>query len=407
MKHWAIAWRNVVRNRRRSLLTGGIVVFGFASFALAGGFMAQTFHGLRDSSIRSGLGHLQFAHARAFDQSEETTLEHGLTKTAEIIGILSKDAAVDVVMPRIEFFGLVTAGARSVPFMGLGVDPVAEAKGSDIPASVGTGKWLTPGLREVVLGRGLAQALNANVGDTLTLLATTPEGTLNAVDASVAGIADVMVKELSDRYLATTLPLAQELLNVSDVVSKVSIVLHEPSDEIETGARLLPLLQPLAPGLSVKRWDELAVFYGQVKMLYIGIFSFMGAILMVVVFLAAINATLMTVTERTREIGTLRAMGARTAAVIRNFVIEGILLALAASGVGTLLSLLVTLALNATGIVLPPPPGSTHGFPIHVQFFPLAYLIAALAMTATLAIASYFPTRRAARAPIVESLAHV
>lgn len=374
MNHWIIAWRNVVRNRRRSLLSGGIVVFGFISFALAGGFMAQSFNGLRESTLRSGLGHLQFAYPGTFDQSQDATLEHGLTNSDVIGAILAKDPAVAVVMPRIEFFGLATAGARSVPFMGLGVDPVAEAQGSDIPASVHQGHWLMAGQHEVVLGRGLAQHLNAKVGDTLTLLATTPDGILNAVDANVAGIADVLIKELSDRYLATTLTLAQELLNVTNVASKVSVGLREPADEIDSGKRLLAKLLPLSPGISVKRWDELAVFYAQVKMLYIGIFGFMGAILMVVVFLAAINTTLMTVTERTREIGTLRAMGARTDSVIKNFVLEAVLLGLAASGAGAALSIVISLALNATGIELPPPPGSTHGFPIHIQFFPVSYL---------------------------------
>ena len=407
MNPWVIAWRNVVRNRRRSLLSGGIVVFGFTSFALAGGFMAQSFHGLRESTIHSGLGHLQFANAGAFDESDDTTLQHGLDNTDALIAALSQDPAVQVVMPRIEFFGLASAGARSIPFMGVGVDALAEARGSDIPASVHQGHWLTPGQREVVIGRGLARHLNAKVGDTLTLLATTPDGVLNAVDANVVGIADVLVKELSDRYLATPLPLAQELLNVSNVASKISVDLHEPADVAASGQRLLAKLRPLSPGISVKRWDELATFYAQVKMLYIGIFGFMGVILMVVVFLAAINTTLMTVTERTREIGTLRALGARRGVLVKHFVAEAILLSLVASAAGALLSIAISLALNATGIVLPPPPGSTHGFPIHIQFFPASYLVATLAMTLTLAMAAYFPARRAARASIVTSLAHV
>ena len=404
---WAIAWRNVMRNRRRSLLTGGIVVFGFVSFALAGGFMAQTFQGLRDNAVRGGLGHLQFAHARSFDHSADATLEYALTNTAGIAAVLVRDPAVAVVMPRLEFFGLVTAGNRSLPFIGQGVDALAEAQGSNIPASVHAGKWLTPGRKEVVIGRGLAQALDAQVGDTLTLLATSPAGTLNAVDAEVAGIADIMVKELSDRYLATSLALAQELLDVSDVTTKISVILREPVHETETGARLVRALLPSSPDIAVKPWNELAVFYAQVKMLYIGIFGFMGIILMVVVFLSAINATLMTVTERTREIGTLRAMGARITAIITNFVIEGSLLGIMASAVGTVLALVITAILNASGIVLPPPPGSAYGFPIHVQWYPASYLVAAVAMTATLALASYFPARRAARAPVVASLAHV
>jgi putative ABC transport system permease protein len=383
------------------------VAFGFASMALAGGFMAQSFSGLRASAIRGGIGHVQFATTATFDQQADTTLEHGLRPAGAIMEALRADPAVAVVMPRVEFVGLVTAGVRSVPFLGLGVDAPAEARGSDIPASVHDGRWLSATGDDIVLGRGLAANLGVHPGDVLTLLATTRDGTLNAVDATVAGIADVNVKELSDRYLATTLPLAQRLLGAAGSVSKISVLLREPADAAASGARLLARLRPLVPALAVKRWDELAVFYGQVRVLYLGIFSFMGTVLLLVVFLSAINATLMSVTERTREIGTLRALGARATTVVGNFVAEGAVLGLLGSGAGALLSILLTLVLNTSGIVLPPPPGSTHGFPIHVQIFAGAYGLAAVAMTATLAVASYFPARRAARAPIVDSLAHV
>jgi len=141
--------------------------------------------------------------------------------------------------------------------------------------------------------------------------------------------------------------------------------------------------------------------------LYLGIFGFMGSVLLVVVFLSTANTTLMSVTERTREIGTLRALGARPGRITAGFVVEGALLGLASSLAGTLLSLLITAAINAAGIEMPPPPGSAKGFVISVQVIPAAYLAAAAAMVAALALASFFPARRAARAPIVDSLAHV
>ncbi len=408
MNRLTLAWRNVTRNRRRSILTGGIVVFGFAAFALAGGFMAQSFEGLRLSSIRSGLGHLQFADARAFRESEDATLAFGLQDAATLTERLAADPSVAVVMPRIEFVGLASAGRRSVPFLGLGVDPAAETRGSDIPATVTAGSWLPAGeARAVVLGAGLAQTLNTRVGGVLTLLSTTPEGTLNAVDAVVSGIADIRLKELNDRYLATRLTLVQELLDAPGVVSKISVLLREPAAEDEVAARLLAGLSDSGQQLAVKRWEELAPFYGQVRMLYLGIFGFMGLVLLVVVFLATVNATLMSVTERTREIGTLRALGARPRVIVSGFVVEGLLLAASACLAGSLLALIVSAVLNASGIVLPPPPGATRGFPIHVQFFPAAYLGAAFIMIASVTAASYFPARRAARAPIVEALAHV
>ncbi|MDH4133792.1 MAG: FtsX-like permease family protein [Gammaproteobacteria bacterium] len=407
MNRLTIAWRNVTRHRRRSLITGGLVAFGFVSFALAGGFMAQSFDGLRHNAIRSGLGHIQFADPRAFEKSEEKTLGFGIHNAGAAIRTIRANGAVEAVMPRLEFYGLVSAGGTSIPFAGVGVDPEAEQRGSDIPATIKKGVWIRPDARTVVIGHHLARLLNAKVGDNLTLLATTPDGTLNAIDVSVGGIAEIFIKELSERYLALPLPLAQELLTAPDTVSRISVLLKEPANEAETAASLDASLHTLGLGLGHRLWSELALFYQQVRVLYIGIFGFMGTVLVVIVFLSTINTTLMSVTERTREIGTLRALGARSGRIASGFVLEGALLGTASAIGGVVLSLVITLMLNLSELRLPPPPGMAKGIVIHVQVIPSVYLAATLTMIVTLAIASYFPARRAARAPIVESLAHV
>jgi len=407
MNRLTIAWRNVTRNRRRSLITGGVVAFGFVSLTLAGGFMAQSFDGLRHNAIRSGLGHIQYADPRTFERSEETTLEFGIHQAGAALKIMQADADVEVVMPRLEFFGLVTAGGTSIPFAGIGIDPQAEMRGSDIPKTVKEGEWLKAGSHAVVIGRGLAKLLNAKLGDNLTLLATTPEGTLNAVDVTVGGIADIFIKELSERYLALPLPLAQELLTAPDTVSRISVILKEPAREAAAAGRLDQQLRSAGVTLGHQLWNELAVFYQQVRVLYLGIFGFMGTVLVLIVFLSTFNTTLMSVTERTREIGTLRALGARSHRISNGFVLEGTLLGLASSLGGTALSLVITLLVNLAEIHMPPPPGMAKGIVIHVQVIPTVYLFASVAMILTLAIASYFPARRAARAPIVEALAHV
>jgi putative ABC transport system permease protein len=115
----------------------------------------------------------------------------------------------------------------------------------------------------------------------------------------------------------------------------------------------------------------------------------------------------MAVTERTREIGTLRAMGTRPSGVLRMFLAEGLAIALAGCLAGTVLALAIRSILNASGIILPAPPGATHGMPINVRFYPLAYAAGVAAMVATMMIASFFPARRASRISIVDALTHV
>jgi putative ABC transport system permease protein len=159
--------------------------------------------------------------------------------------------------------------------------------------------------------------------------------------------------------------------------------------------------------VAIRHWRELAVFYGQVRLLYIGIFGFVGAVLVVIVILSAAIVMTMAVTERTREIGTLRALGTRPSGILQMFLSEGVAIAVAGCVAGMAFALVVRAALNASGIVLPPPPGATHGMPIHVNLYPLAYAVGLAAMILTMSIASYFPARRASRIAIVDALTHV
>ena len=403
-----LAARNVARNRRRSLLTGGVVVFGFAAVALAGGFMSQSFEGLRDGTIRNGTGHVQLADPAFFGGDEDATLEHGLADSDRAATVLRRDAEVLEVLPRIDFVGLATNGSRSVPFMGTGLDPAPEARTMDTARLVASGRWLgDAGERGVVLGSGLAKSLNVKAGDSITLLATTGDGVLNALDATVTGLADIPIKELDDRYLATTLGLASELVVAQGRVSKLVVVLREPADAVAARPRLVSLLRGQGIEAEGKTWEELATFYRQVRMLYIGIFGFMGLVLIVVVLLAAANTMMMAAAERTREIGTLRALGTRPSAIKRMFIAEGLVIAIVGCAGGALVALAVRAALNHAGLTLPPPPGVSHGMPLHVNLYVTAYAAGALTMTVTLVAASWFPARRAATISIIEALAHV
>ncbi len=384
-----------------------VVAFGFAAFALAGGFIAQTFEGLREGTVRS-VGDLQVVDRRAVGKAEEATLEYGLqdAKRARAIGAADPDVAS--VLPRIDFVGLATNGTKSVPFLGVGVDPGPEAAATLAPELIVEGKYLAgDGGDGVVLGTGLAAALNVKPGDRITMMATTPDGSLNAVDGIVEGLADVRIKELNDRYLVGGMGLVSRLLQSSETVSKLVVFLKKGRDEERAAARLGKAFEAAGYPIVIRRWRELATFYEQVKLLYVGIFGFVGAVLVVIVILSAAIVMTMSVTERTREIGTLRAIGTRPSRVLRQFLAEGVVIALAGCLAGAVLALVVRSALNASGIILPPPPGATHGMPINVKFYALAYEAGLAAMVATMCVASYFPARRASRIAIVDALTHV
>ncbi|WP_257306731.1 ABC transporter permease [Geothrix campi] len=409
-----LALRNLLRQRRRTALTLMVVVAGFLALALAGGFMAQTFQGLSDSAIRGGLGHLQVMPPGAMEGDEAQSLEKALPDGEALAARLRQDPAVAEVLPRTQFMGLLSSGARSVAFLGTAVDPVLEPQhmaclgalkdGAKAPGGAGS-RWLSadPATREVILGAGLARSLGASVGSALTLMSTTRDGALNAVDVEVVGLQDLGLRELNDRLLTVSLATANQLLDAGPARSRLSIVLKRPQETASELARI----QALLPETLVKPWFELASFYRQVKLLYYAIFGFMGLVLFLVVLLATANTLLMSVMERVREFGVLRAMGLQPGQLVSLLQWEGAFLGLLGSALGLVATLLLRAGLNALHIQMPAPPGTSHGYELDIHFVPAVYAIVALGLQATLQLSALFPGLKAARLRIVEALRHV
>ncbi|WP_243302997.1 ABC transporter permease [Geothrix oryzisoli] len=409
-----LALRNLLRQRRRTALTLMVVVAGFLALALAGGFMAQTFQGLSDSAIRGGLGHLQVMPPGALEGDEAQSLEKALPDGEALAARLRRDPAVAEVLPRTQFMGLLSSGAKSVAFLGTAVDPVLEPKhmacldalknGAKAPGGAGS-RWLSadPSAREVILGAGLARSLGASVGSLLTLMSTTRDGALNAVDVEVVGLQDLGLRELNDRLLTVSLATAGQLVDAGSARSRLSVVLKRPQDTAAELARI----QALLPETSVKPWFELASFYRQVKLLYYAIFGFMGLVLFLVVLLATANTLLMSVMERVREFGVLRAMGLQPGQLVALLQWEGAFLGLFGSLLGLAATLVLRAGLNALHIQMPAPPGTSHGYELDIHFVPMVYAIVALGLQATLQLSALFPGLKAARLRIVEALRHV
>jgi len=406
---WKLGLRNIGRNRRRTLLAGGVVLFGFTSLTLSGSFMRQSFDALREGTIRGGTGHIQIADPALFQPGGDAeALQHALAEGPRAAAIVRENPNVIEVLERIDFFGLITNGDRSVPIVGVGLDPGSEARATDLPSLIDSGQWLAGrDDRAVVIGAGLAGALGARPGQSLTLMAMTADGVLNAIDLEVAGVVRLPVRELDDRYVVTSISAADALLNAGGRVSRLVVMLRDGSAVEETAGSLQGSLRSAGIVAEAKTWKSLAVFYRQVRQLYLGMFSFLGLVLFSIVLLATTNSMLMATAERTREIGTLRALGARPRRVVRLFVVEGFLIGALGCLAGTALSMTVCAVLNGSGLTLPPPPGVAHPIPLHIRFYPTAYLFAAAVMTATVLLASWLPARRASRQRIVDALAHV
>lgn len=401
-QHWKQAWLNVQRNRRRSLVTLLIATLGTAALLIGGGFAAETYDSLREAAARDS-GHLTLATADYFQRDEDTPLQYGLANAPALIRQLEDQDGVRRVLPRVSLSGLVSNGDKSMVFVGTGARIEAEA------AMRGPFLQLLAGAlpaedqpQQVVLGKDLAASLNAHPGSGVTLLTTTVSGSMNAVDVTVAGIVSTGWQEVDKRLVYAPLATAQQLL-ASDKVSTLAVFL----DHTDTTPAKLAQWRQALPDYSFKPWWEQAFYYNSVRQLYNRIFGLLGVIIAALVFFAVSNTLSMAVVERTREIGTLRAIGALPAEIVAGFLREGTVIGTLGSLLGMVCAGLTALAMIVFDPQMPPPPGRSEGYPLRIQVDPTLYLGAALAIIALCATAAWLASRRAARKPIVEALGHV
>jgi putative ABC transport system permease protein len=401
-----MALKNTQRNRRRSLVTLAICGIGTAAALLGGGFALFNYQALAQMSARD-TGHLILAAPGYFDGTDSTPMAHGLPNAQQLARRLLARPGVERVLPRLQFGGLVSNGDKSEIVIGTGVDADQEflVKGPFLVREEGVlldsqepGKG--PG---IVIGKGLARSLGAHPGSVLTLLSTTAAGSLNALDVTVTGVVSTGVTEVDKRFALVDLSTAQSLL-ATDKVSTLGVYL----DDIEaTDSAATALRGELGNAAEVRTWVDLAMIYQSVHGLYDRIFGFVGLVVLVIILFAVTNTVAMAVLERTREIGTLRAMGTTPAEITRLFTLEGLVLGAGGAVSGMLLAGGAALALLVFHIEMPPPPGRSTGYPLHVAVAPMMYAAAACVVVLMSACASFIASRKAANQAVVEALAHV
>lgn len=403
----SLAFRNLFRNRRRTVMTLLSVSGGIASLLLAGGFFWYLFWGFRETTIRNGVGHLQIFNADHFRRDETRALENGLAGYRDIIAAAGRSPHVRGVAPRIEFFGMASNGMKSATYMATAVLP-AEEKRMGFETQVVQGRGFSasrePAENEAIVGAGLARSMNLRPGSGLTLLAVTAEGALNGIDVDVAGILSTGIKELDDRLLQVTLPAAQRLLE-TEKVTKLVVGLDRTENTAAVQAALARSLR--SSGVAIKDWSELSPMYRQMVMMFGGILAFMAVIVFFMAVMSSANTLMMAMFERTREIGTMLAMGTPRSWVLGLFVLEGVLTGLIGAACGLALGNGLGALINRSGIQMPPPPGNVTGFPLRVLHVPELMIGTSVLMVLTLAAASFAPAVRASRLKIVEALAHV
>jgi len=402
-----LAIRNVFRNKRRTLITLAAMGFGATSIILFGGFVNFMFVGVRENTIRSQVGHIQLYREGFWEKGTVAPFDYMIGNYEELRALLSRIEHVQDVMPRLGFSGLISTGDTTTSFVGSGVHPESEAALSSFTQIVDGKDLASRDPRGAILGLGLARGLGVKPGDDLTLLTTTKGGAINALAVKVRGVWESGEKAYDDRFLKAPIPEIQRLLDNEGEVQSIVVLVDKTEHTALVRDRIGALIQEHRLDLEMKTWEDLALRYHQVRQLFTNIFNVLALIVSIIVVLGIANTMMMAIFERTREIGTVMALGTRRRGVVAMFVLEGITLGVIGGVLGIVLGIALAKVISIHGIPMPPPPGSTRGFTAQILIIPEVLIQAFRLSLITAVLSSVYPAWRASRLDVVEALRHV
>jgi putative ABC transport system permease protein len=408
-----LAARNLARYWRRTLLTAGLIILGIVAvllfIAVSGSFKSLMVGQITDSM----LGHFQI-HQRGYVASIENLPLNLNMQPKALQGVerlLDESESVAAWSPRLKFGAMLSNFTETTSIRLNGVIPQREAaampmlagrlvQGSVANGLVEPGKLLIPEL--------LARGMRVKVGDTVVLVATNLEGSVNGKTFEVQGVLEAVTGPGGrDGYLH--IDDARELLRMTEAeVSEIAVRLKDFGQVEGESARLARavsgMLNPKGqPLLEVHTWGQLSPFANIARMIDM-LDLFIRIMLVGIVLIAVMNVMIMAVYERIREIGTISAIGTPPARILALFVSEGLLLGLVGTAIGAIMSLVIIYALNLWPI----------GFAFGRQYIVLAPSIAATdvlligAIVLVVAVAaSLQPAWKAARMDPITALRHV
>ncbi len=408
MEMLTFAFRNIWRNKRRSLTTMAAIVCGYAAISLFGGYIADTFNSLQVQAVNGErLGHLSIFKEGMLTEGKLRPKKYLFTEDEmqTLTEVVNSYPGVKLVTPGLPISGIFNADNASSIFIGDGV--VAKDLGilrGELSEGYGGQVYQDNGMG-IAIASDMGRMLALEKGGLPTLITSTYTGQANAMDAEVVDIFETGNAGTNDKMILVPFEFAQHLMDTTGA-QRFVVLLDNIHNTWIARDELLKKLTEAGLSVEIKTWRDLSSFYNQVAGLFNMIFTFIFCIVFIVIVMSVINTMSMSVVERTREIGTLRSLGFKRTQVVYLFLLEGCILAIIAVGVGALVSFAVAASIDLAGIEYTPPNSSAPVPLIIALNFPQMFVTFLLALVLA-GLAAVWPSVGASRKPIHMALNHV
>ena len=409
-----LAARNLLRYQRRTLLTSLLIVIGVAAvllfMAISGSFKQLMIGQITDSM----LGHLQ-VHRRGYVASIES-LPLNMNMPAQMVArvnkTLSEEPAVAAVSPRIKFGAMFSNFTETTSLRLNGIDPDAEAAVLPLLAGrqldgVRDGPLVVRG--EVLIPALVSRGLKVNPGDTIVLIATNRDGSVNGKTFKVHNTLESATGPGGrDGYIH--IEDARELLRMQDAeVSEIAVRLKDPQQMQRVNEKLQAVFEEIKNkagqrALELHTWERLSPFANIAKMIDVLTLA-IKIMLISIVLVSVMNVMIMAVYERIREIGAIAAIGTPPGRILGMFLAEGLMLGIGGTFIGVAISLAAIYALNIWKITYSF--GQQQGLLLSPSLGASDVIITAAIVIVVAGLASLQPAWKASRMDPITALRHV
>jgi putative ABC transport system permease protein len=338
-----LAARNLLRHKRRTALTGLALVLGIGLMVLGRAWTAAMEQAVVEPAKGGTLGHVQvFARDAADDEGGRISFimpqnnYRLIPRPREVIArVLRAEPRLAVGISRLMVGALLSSGEASMEGLIIGIDP--EARPAAYPAlELRSGRHFAAGERGILVNRGVASTLGVGPGDRVVALGTTADGRLAGVRLLVTGIWMIRGLEAYEWGACyADIAAAQELLDVGD--SAGVLVFRQRDTRADTAPIAAGVGEVLGSAAEVYTWEEMGGPFIGGMLLTRFVANIMNVVMTLIVAAGVMNTALMSVFERTREIGTMRAVGSRRGRVRGLFLLEALLLGVGGASGGALL----------------------------------------------------------------------
>jgi ABC-type lipoprotein release transport system permease subunit len=341
-----LAWRNIWRHRRRTVIIVLAMGLSLAMMMMYDGLMDGFNNAIAGNAVRVLGGNVQ-VHAAGYREKVDSNPLLPLPDDAAVVKAALAQPNVIAAARRIQTGGLVSNREGSFPMTIIGIEPEAEAPVSLIAEHIVDGRYVETGDQDsILIGKGLAEALSLKVGDRIIMVGSDIHKQNRQRSMTVVGIYDIGIPSMEKATSYISLAEAQDLFGLRGQSTEVQITLKR----VGTENAIVYALTPLLPGYEVESWaknyPELSNAVGR-KNIVMDIFS---VIIVMIAGIGILNLLLMAIYERTREIGLLGAMGLKPRQIATTFILEGALIGFVGVLVGAAFGLITNLSLMQVGM---------------------------------------------------------